>query len=57
MSRKAIYFNEYFVKFKKMLANILNIYNFANTESKYYITDSLKILFFKFLKLLNLVKI
>ncbi len=42
---KAIYFKEYFVKFKKMLANILNIYNFASTEFKYFIADSIKIHF------------
>jgi hypothetical protein len=48
ISKKEIYFVEYFVKFKKMLANILNIYNFANIEFKYFITDSPKIQFFSF---------
>jgi hypothetical protein len=40
-----------------MLANILNIYNFANTEFKYFIADSRKIHFLSIMKLLNLVKI
>ena len=38
----------YFVKIKKMLANILNIYNFAKTDFEYFITDSLKIQVFNF---------
>ena len=31
-----------------MLANILNIYNFAKTEFEYFITDGFKIRFFIF---------
>ena len=54
---KENYFKEFFVKIKKMLANILNIYNFADREFKYFITDCLRIHFLNFLNLLNLVKI